>query len=173
MSARPFLIRCLIGADEVELVDLPPDELLQRLAEGKVYIPERAARGRAEFLPEGQPLSPFANWLFVARLSALTFRLRRIATRVRPPSTAERILVCVGPSPVLRPPDSIRCADGSGPAMPLDGGVCRAAWVTRVRGSQGSCVANLRLAHLLGAETATLSGENVAQKSSSMLRLGT
>jgi two-component system, OmpR family, sensor histidine kinase KdpD len=27
-------------ADEVELIDLPPDELLQRLREGKVYVPE-------------------------------------------------------------------------------------------------------------------------------------
>ena len=34
-------------ADEVELVDLPPDELLERLQEGKVYVPEQAARGRA------------------------------------------------------------------------------------------------------------------------------
>ena len=34
-------------ADEVELVDLPPDELLQRLREGKVYVPEQArARDR-------------------------------------------------------------------------------------------------------------------------------
>jgi two-component system sensor histidine kinase KdpD len=31
-------------ADEVELVDLPPDELLARLREGKVYLPEKAGR---------------------------------------------------------------------------------------------------------------------------------
>ena len=29
-------------ADEVELVDLPPDDLLERLKEGKVYVPEQA-----------------------------------------------------------------------------------------------------------------------------------
>src|SRR5678815_2214493 len=29
-------------ADQIELVDLPPDELLQRLQEGKVYLPEQA-----------------------------------------------------------------------------------------------------------------------------------
>ena len=34
-------------ADEVELVDLPPDDLLQRLKEGKVYVPEQAERGGA------------------------------------------------------------------------------------------------------------------------------
>jgi two-component system sensor histidine kinase KdpD len=31
-------------ADEVELIDLPPDDLLQRLKEGKVYVPEQAKR---------------------------------------------------------------------------------------------------------------------------------
>ena len=30
------------SADEVQLIDLPPDDLLQRLADGKVYIPEQA-----------------------------------------------------------------------------------------------------------------------------------
>ena len=43
------------AADEVVLVDLPPDELLQRLKEGKVYL---AAPGRArdpQFLSQGQP----------------------------------------------------------------------------------------------------------------------
>ena len=34
-------------ADEVELIDLPPDDLIQRLKEGKVYVPEQAERGRA------------------------------------------------------------------------------------------------------------------------------
>ena len=43
-------------ADEVELVDLPPDELLQRLQEGKVYVPEQAERGASQqLLPQGQP----------------------------------------------------------------------------------------------------------------------
>ncbi len=30
-------------ADEVELIDLPPDDLLERLRAGKVYVPEQAA----------------------------------------------------------------------------------------------------------------------------------
>ena len=36
-------------ADEIELVDLPPEDLLQRLREGKVYVPELAARAREFF----------------------------------------------------------------------------------------------------------------------------
>ncbi len=40
-------------ADEIELVDLPPDDLLQRLREGKVYIPEQAARAAEHFFKKG------------------------------------------------------------------------------------------------------------------------
>jgi len=40
-------------ADEIELVDLPPDDLLQRLREGKVYLPEQAARAVEHFFQKG------------------------------------------------------------------------------------------------------------------------
>ncbi len=36
-------------ADEIELIDLPPEELLERLKQGKVYIPEQAKRAIASF----------------------------------------------------------------------------------------------------------------------------
>ena len=41
------------SADEVELVDLPPDELLQRLREGKVYVPERVRVALDNFFRKG------------------------------------------------------------------------------------------------------------------------
>ena len=40
-------------ADEVELVDLPPDELMQRLREGKVYLPAQAERAIQNFFRKG------------------------------------------------------------------------------------------------------------------------
>jgi len=40
-------------ADEVELVDLTPDELLQRLSEGKVYTPERSSEAIQNFFRKG------------------------------------------------------------------------------------------------------------------------
>ncbi|MEJ0099312.1 MAG: hypothetical protein WDO12_06015 [Pseudomonadota bacterium] len=36
-------------ADEVELIDLPPDDLLERLRAGKVYLPEQAATALERF----------------------------------------------------------------------------------------------------------------------------
>ncbi len=41
------------NADEVELVDLSPDELLQRLSEGKVYSPERSREAIENFFRKG------------------------------------------------------------------------------------------------------------------------
>src|ERR1043166_5267014 len=38
---------------EMELVDLPPAELLRRLREGKVYLPDRAAAAAQNFFKEG------------------------------------------------------------------------------------------------------------------------
>jgi Osmosensitive K+ channel histidine kinase len=42
-------------AGEVVLVDLPADELVLRMREGRVYVPEQARHVGAEFLPQGQP----------------------------------------------------------------------------------------------------------------------
>jgi two-component system, OmpR family, sensor histidine kinase KdpD len=42
-------------ADEVELVDLPPDDLLQRLREGKVYVAQQAERAMQNFFRKAIP----------------------------------------------------------------------------------------------------------------------
>ena len=60
-------------ADEIELVDLPPDELLSRLQRGKVYVPDQAARADPPVFPQGQPDR------------AARDRLRRAADRVDEP----------------------------------------------------------------------------------------
>ena len=41
------------AADEIELVDLPPDELLDRLKEGKVYLPQQAQDAINHFFRKG------------------------------------------------------------------------------------------------------------------------
>ena len=88
-------------ADEVVVVDLPPDELLARMKAGKVYLPQQAERAAANFFRKG-------NLLALRELA-----LRRTADRVdgemrayrRASSTApsavwpnrEALLACVGP----------------------------------------------------------------------------
>jgi len=44
-------------ADEIELIDLPPDDLLQRLKEGKVYVPDLAAQASNNFFRKGNLLA--------------------------------------------------------------------------------------------------------------------
>ena len=88
-------------ADAVELVDLTPDDLIQRLKEGKVYVPIQAERALAHFF------SP-ANLIALRELA-----LRRTAERVDeqlltemqakaipgPWAAGERVLVCISEDP--------------------------------------------------------------------------
>ena len=67
-------------ADEVRLVDLPPDDLLQRLAAGKVYLPEVAQRAAANFFRKG-------NLIALRELA-----LRRLADRVDSQIRAQRAI---------------------------------------------------------------------------------
>jgi len=88
-------------ADAIELVDLTPDDLIQRLKEGKVYVPKQAERA-------------LKNYFSPANLTALReLALRRTAERVDeqllehmraraisgPWAAGDRILVCVSEDP--------------------------------------------------------------------------
>ena len=91
-------------ADEIELVDLPPDELLERLREGKVYVPEQAERARRDTSSARATciaLRELALRTTAERVDARDARAGDASTasrrRGRPP---ERLLVCISPSPV-------------------------------------------------------------------------
>lgn len=88
-------------ADDVELVDLSPDELLQRLAEGKVYVPDQATRAAQNFFQRGNLLALRELALRRAAervdIDVLAYRKQHGIETTWP--TRERILVCVGPSP--------------------------------------------------------------------------
>ena len=88
-------------ADEIELVDISPDELLDRLADGKVYVPEQAQRAVQHFFQKGNLLAlrELALRRTAERVDAevLAYRRQHGISSLWP--TAERILVCVGPSP--------------------------------------------------------------------------
>jgi two-component system sensor histidine kinase KdpD len=63
-------------ADQIELVDISPDELLTRLAEGKVYVPEQAQRAVQNFFQKGNLLA----------LRELALRRTGSRRRGRPPT---------------------------------------------------------------------------------------
>jgi two-component system sensor histidine kinase KdpD len=154
-------------ADEIELIDLPPDDLLQRLKEGKVYMPEQAAAAIENFFRKG-------NLIALRELA-----LRRTADRVDEQMqvyrtdkgikqiwpAGDRIMVCIGANP-----RSIRLIHA---ARRLAAGL-RAEWIAvhveapaQVRPSEGDLkqlADHMRLAESLGAETVTLSGARMSEE---------
>ena len=149
-------------ADSIELVDLPPEELLERFHEGKVYIPAKTELAMSKFfkLPNLIALRELALRRTADRVSAQAESVGR-AGGSQVWTTTERLLVCVGPSPTSA--RIIRTAKRMAASL-------RAPWIaTYVDSGQLSDAArekltqNLRLAEQLGAEPVTLGGENVAQ----------
>ncbi|MDY0241266.1 MAG: sensor histidine kinase KdpD [Rhodospirillaceae bacterium] len=154
-------------ANDIEIIDITPDDLIKRLHEGKVYLPKTAKRA-------------IQNYFSPSNLTALReLALRRTAQRVDdqlvthmqahaisgPWAAGERVLVCVdersGGRALVR--YGRRQADR-----------LRAPWAAiHVETSKDlrlseiekdRIAATLRLAEQLGAETATLPGENPAQE---------
>ncbi len=156
--------RILERADEVVLVDLTPDELIERLKDGKVYLPRNAARAIDNFF---RPTNLTALRELALRRTAahvddeMLAHLRRNAIEGPWPS-ADRILVCVGSGP--HDADVIRVA------ARLAGGL-NAPWTAlhvdrpdRAATDEPSIRrvdAHLHLAERLGAERARVIGADL------------
>ncbi len=150
-------------ADQIELVDLTPEALRERLAEGKVYLADRAAAAADAFFKDTN--------LTALRELALRFVAERVDKRLRelrgasPLKTiwrsGERLLVAVGPSPsstqLVRWTRRMAAAQG-------------AAWIAvsvessrPVEGeAQRRLEKNLALARELGAEVVVTHDDDVA-----------
>jgi two-component system, OmpR family, sensor histidine kinase KdpD len=152
-------------ADEVELVDLPPDELLERLREGKVYLPQQAERAIRNFFRKG-------NLIALREMS-----LRRTAERVEDQmrdyregegirdiwQAADRILVCIGPGPLAE--QLVRAGRRLAAALHAEWTVAYVETPKLQRlpaAARDEVLARLRLAERLGATTVTLSGHDMA-----------
>ena len=154
-------------ADEIELIDIPPDELLERLRQGKVYPQDQAARALTSFFAKGN-LTALRELALRAAADRVDAQLREhmAANAITGPwPTQERILVCVNESPAAR--EAIRVGKRSADRA-------RAEWialnVTQTRAEalpdsdKDRLAGTLRLAERLGAELATLESErDVAQ----------
>ncbi|BEV44537.1 sensor histidine kinase KdpD [Afipia carboxidovorans] len=154
-------------ADDIEIIDITPGDLIKRLNEGKVYLPKTAKRATQ-------------NYFSPSNLTALReLALRRTAQRVDdqlvthmqahaiagPWSAGERVLVCINE----RPGAMALVRYGRRQADRF-----RAPWAAvhvetskdaRLSEQDKDKIASaLRLAEQLGAEAVTLPGENVAQE---------
>ena len=154
-------------ADEIEVIDLPPDELLQRLKEGKVYVPELAERARENFFRRGNLLAlrELALRRTAERVDAQmqSYRLDKGVKDVWP--AAERMLVCVGPNP--RSIRLIRAARRMAAGLRADWIAVNVEAPSKVRPSEKDLkqlAEHMHLAESLGAETVTLSGHRASEE---------
>ena len=85
-------------ADEVILVDFPPDELLKRLAEGKVYVQDTASRAVEHFFkPQNlTALRELALRRAAERIDADLIERMQAQAIEGPWAAGERILACIG-----------------------------------------------------------------------------
>lgn len=154
-------------ADEVELIDLPPDELLVRLDEGKVYLPESAEIAREEFFRKGNliALRELALRATASRVDAQMQVYRRAEARERTWPVAERLMVCISSSPSAQ--NLVRAGRRMAAGL-------RAEWMVvwvetprqqQLRGKDREYAPEaLRLAESLGAEAVTLDGQDATQE---------
>ncbi len=154
-------------AEEVELIDLPPDDLLQRLREGKVYMPALAQEAIRNFFRKGNliALRELALRCAAERVDAqMRVYMREHAIGTVWPA-AERLLVCVGPSPysarLVR--SAKRIADRYG-AQWIAAYVETPAQLRLPPQARDRVREILRLAEQLGAETVTLSGQRMSEE---------
>jgi two-component system sensor histidine kinase KdpD len=154
-------------ADEVEMVDVSPDELLIRLREGKVYLPEQAQHAIHNFFRKGNlmALRELALRRTAERVDEQmqVYRQDKAVAQIWP--AGERIMVCISASPLAS--RLVRAAKRMATGL-------HAEWITAYVETpdtmrlpeidRNRVIQTLRLAEQLGAETVTLSGHNVIEE---------
>ena len=109
-------------ADEIELIDLPPEELIARLRQGKVYVQEQIARAIQNFFSKGNltALRELAMRVAADRVDAQMRAHMRAHAIPGPWPAQERILVCINEAPVVEERGAGRQAHGRPGAPALD-----------------------------------------------------
>lgn len=165
--------KVLDEASEIELIDLPIVELLERLAAGKVYSPEAARRAATSFFREGN--------LFALRELALRRAADRVDEQVKdyleshaiagPSAARERVLVCVSASPLSE--RLVRSARRLAQSLDAE---WHAVYVETPadarlpRAGRDRIAATLRFAEELGARARSIPGQSVADALASYAR---
>lgn len=153
-------------ADTIELVDLPPEDLLKRLQDGKVYYPAQADIAKDKFFRKGNliALRELALRVTAERVGAQVLLYRQGQHIQHIWSSSEKILVCVGSGQESQ--QLIRAA------RRLASGL-QASWMAVYVESQvtkpkeqdrNNAIKNLRLAEQLGAQTAILPGVDLVKE---------
>jgi two-component system sensor histidine kinase KdpD len=153
-------------ADAIELIDLPPEELIKRLQDGKVYVPEQIGQALENFFGKGKltALRELALRAAASRVDADMLAWMQAHAVKGPWPAEERLLVCINEAPNARSlvRAGKRMADRA-----------RLPWIVATvmtprheampAETRAVTLEALRLAETLGAETVVLQAEsNVA-----------
>ncbi len=158
--------RILQRAGEIEVIDLPIEELRRRLAEGKVYVPAQAEEAARRFFRPGNltALRELAFRQAAARVDEEMRAYMQTHAIAGPWPAGERILVCVSSSPV----SERLVRTGSRLAQNFNAEWIAAYVETPDRNlitdtDRQRVASTLRLAESLGANVVTLPGQSVAE----------
>jgi two-component system, OmpR family, sensor histidine kinase KdpD len=151
------------SASEIEMVDLPPEELIKRLKEGRIYLTGQIARATEEYFRKGNLLALRELTLRNAakHVDEQTLAYMKTHAIKGPWSSGEHLLVCIGPGPV-----STRLVRNTRRLAYQLG----AAWFAVYVETPGSHLSQeqqerlnsaLHLAERMGAEVSTIQGQSV------------
>ncbi len=159
-------------ADDIELVDLPSEDLLKRLKEGKVYLGEQAERAAQHFFQPGN--------LIALRQLALRYTAHNVDAKLLSYKQAhaiskvwnvrDKFLVCISAAPsAMR---LIRAGKRIASDLGAEWTVVYVETSAELRPEDKSRISEMmRIAEVLGANVVTLSGQEVAETVISFARL--
>lgn len=152
-------------ATDIELIDLPPDDLIERLRQGKVYVPEQARRALENFFSRGNLLAlrELALRAAAARVDDDLYNFMRAHGIAGPWPTRGRLLVCIDATAasenILR--SAKRLADQR--HLPWTALFVQTLGAQHYAGRQAQLEANLALAAELGGESASITANRVGE----------
>ncbi|MBX3567093.1 MAG: sensor histidine kinase KdpD [Rhizobiaceae bacterium] len=150
-------------ADEIELIDLPPEELIERLRQGKIYVPEQIARAIQNFFAKGNltALRELAMRVAADRVDAQMAAHMKSHAIPGPWPAQDRVLVCVNEAPVSKA--LVRAAKRMAERSRTDWIAASVATPQSEHlpdAAKDAIAETLRLAEALGAEIATINAES-------------
>ncbi len=159
--------RIVDTADEVELIDLTPADLIARLGEGKVYVREQAQRAVRRYFSPGNltALRELALRRTAERVDDQMLSYMREHAITGPWAAGERVVVCLDPSPGAA--NAVRAAKRTADSLDAE---LIALYVETDRhaglsDAEHACLAEtMRLATQLGAEVVTVPGRSVVEE---------
>ncbi|MGH8383256.1 two-component system sensor histidine kinase KdpD [Pseudomonas sp.] len=153
-------------ADEVVIVDLPPDDLLQRLKEGKVYLAHQAERAVQNFFRKGNliALRELALRRTADRVDSEMLQYRK-SSAVKPVwGTRDSLLACIGPQDLGEKTIRSTARLAAQLDVPWHAVYVETPALQRLpEDRRRRILATLKLAQDMGAQISTLAGHDVAE----------